>query len=114
MAQGMFAYCGQESALVELIRHALIMEAIPITADISTGGGMIGIGAWTYKEREKDALERHYRDKHLEAATAVAASENMAKRSIELAFVLRLGLSAAKESLDRISDYPLCLLQKFL
>lgn len=114
MAQGMFSYCGQESTLTSLIHHALIMEAIPITIDYTIGVGMMGIGAWTRMEGSKDALEQHYKEKQMETEMVVRASENIAKRAIELAFALRLGLAAAKERVGNILNYQPALLGNIL
>ena len=105
IAQGMFSYCGQEITLTSLIHHTLIMEAIPVTVDNTIGVGMMGVGAWTRKERGKHALEHQYKEKEMEAEIAVRASENLAKRAIELAFALRLGVAAAKERAASIPDY---------
>lgn len=105
MAQGMFSYCGQEPTLTSLIHHALIMGAIPVTVDRTIGVGMMGVGAWTRKEKDRHALARHYKEKEMETETVVMAAENLARRAVELAVALRLGIAAAKEEAIRVK-YP--------
>ncbi len=97
IAQGIHIFSGQESTLVQLVNHALLMQCVPSAGDIWEC--YIGAGAWTSNEIQGTALEEQAGRGMFDAQVAVKAARDIGKRSAELARILRAGAAALREEL---------------
>jgi multimeric flavodoxin WrbA len=99
IAQGIHIFSGQEHTITDLINHALIMQSIPITGDLWES--YIGAGGWTANRAAQNGLETLVHEGDMSAAAAVAASRAMGRRSVEMAMIVRAGILACREVLEK-------------
>jgi multimeric flavodoxin WrbA len=99
IAQGMHIFSGQEHALTDLINHALVMQSVPVTADLWES--YIGAAGWTGNRAERDALKSLADSAEMGATAAVRASATIGRRAVEMAMIIRSGLAARREMLAR-------------
>jgi multimeric flavodoxin WrbA len=97
IAQGMHIFSGQEHTITDLINHALVMQSVPVTADLWQS--YIGAAGWTCNRPERDALERLAETEEIGAVAAVHASRILGRRAVEMAMIIRSGLMARRELL---------------
>ena len=97
IAQGMHIFSGQEHTITDLVNHALVMQSVPVTADLWQS--YIGAGGWTANRPERDALERLAGSADIGAVAAVHASRMLGRRAVQMAMIIRSGLMAQKELL---------------
>jgi multimeric flavodoxin WrbA len=93
LAQGMHLVAGQESVLMSIVAHALVMGCVPVVGD--HWQSYVGAGGWTCNRLEKNALAALLAEGDEGAAAVVAASRSVARRATELALIIQSGLSAA-------------------
>jgi multimeric flavodoxin WrbA len=99
IAQGMHIFSGQEHTITDLINHALIMQSVPVAADLWQS--YIGAAGWTANRPERDALEKLADAEEMSAAAAVHASRTIGRRAVEMAMIIRSGLMACRELLAK-------------
>jgi len=97
IAQGMHMASGQEHTITDLVNHALVMQSVPVTADLWQS--YIGAGGWTENRPERDALERLSGAAEIGAKAAVHASRMLGRRAVQMALIIRSGLIARREVL---------------
>ena len=56
-------------------------------------------------QREKDAIQRQFENKDLDAEVAVHASRSLGKRAVELALIIQQGGASLKEFLSEDPSY---------
>jgi len=103
IAQGMHFSAGQEMAINFLTQHAILKNCLPVSGD--GWQSYIGASGWTVCSRDRDALKKHFEDSEADAQVAVQASQSLARRAVELAFILRSGGIGIKDFLQRDSSY---------
>ena len=100
IAQGVHIFSGQEHTITDIINHALIMGCVPVGGD-TWESAYIGGGGWTFNEREKDALKKHYEKGDPAAVVAVRAARSVGKRAIQFALMLKQGAIVKREMLEK-------------
>lgn len=100
IAQGVHIFSGQEHTMTDIINHALLMGCVPVGGD-TWESAYIGGGGWTFNEREKDALKKHYERGDLEAVVAVRAARSVGKRAAQFALMLKEGAIVKREMLEK-------------
>lgn len=86
IAQGLDIFSGQEHALMDLAKHAILANCIPVTGNTYVGGG-----GWTAWSRDTDKIESLAREGDAIASFSVFAAESVGKRAVQLAMILRAG-----------------------
>lgn len=86
IAQGLDIFSGQEHALMELARHALLMNCIPIPGNTYVGGG-----GWTSWSRDINKIKSLAEQGDPIASFSVFAAESIGRRAVQLAMILRAG-----------------------
>ncbi len=99
IAQGVHIFAGQEQTLTELVQHALIMQSIPVGGDVWES--YIGSGGWTQNDMERDGLEKLAARQDLCAAASVRACRAMGRRCVEMAMILKAGVSQLRDYLAK-------------
>ncbi len=98
IAQGIHLHSGQESTLVQLVNHALLMQCVPSAGDMWEC--YIGAGAWTSNAVERTALQDQAGRGMFDAQAAVKAARDVGKRAVEMARILRAGAAALRDELS--------------
>jgi hypothetical protein len=99
IAQGIHIFSGQEHAITDLINHALIMQSIPVTADLWES--YIGVGGWTAGSPARDGLEKLAGAGDRSGRAAVEASRAVGRRAVEMALIVRAGVLACRDVLGK-------------
>jgi multimeric flavodoxin WrbA len=99
IAQGIHVFSGQEHAITDLINHALIMQSIPVTADLWEA--YIGVGGWTATSDAKDGLQSLAATGDTSAEAAVRACRAIGRRAVEMALIIQSGVLACREMLQK-------------
>ncbi len=103
IAQGIHIFSGQEHAITDLINHALIMQSIPVSADLWES--YIGAGGWTGNSGDRDGLQKLTDAGDLGAQAAVSASRALGRRAVEVASIVQSGVLACVEMLRKDPVY---------
>ena len=103
IAQGSHFSAGQELTISFLMQHAVLKNCIPVSGD--GWQSYLGASGWTICGREKDAIEKHFESKNHDAEVAVTASRSLAKRTVELALIIKQGGLDLKEFLSKDPAY---------
>ena len=107
ITQGAHLYGGQDLALSYMLTHALLMRCIPVSGDLPDS--YIGAGGWTGGQPAQKSLQELYGQGDRDALIAVKGAQQVVRRALETAFILRAGLEARKQVLaeDRSYGYAL-------
>lgn len=103
IAQGAHMTSGQEHTLTELINHTLVMQCIPVTGDIWES--YIGCGGWTANEAKRNSLEAQVGKEEFSALVTLKAAKDIGKRSVQMAQIIRNGIMAGKDNLQKDFSY---------
>lgn len=103
IVQGAHMTSGQEHTLTELINHAIVMQCIPVPGDIWES--YIGCGGWTANDAARNALETQVEKDEFCAQVTLKASKDMGKRSVQMAQIIRDGVLARKDLLEKDYSY---------
>jgi multimeric flavodoxin WrbA len=109
LVQGTGMATGQESVLVFLNNHAVMMGCIPVGG--LWPGGYLGVGGWTRTRVEKDALRNLYSEAEPDAQFTVEAIQELSKYLIHLAIILKAGGEAVRPMLEADGGYEFFLRQ---
>jgi len=109
ITQGSHIFAGQEHVQAFLNTHALIMRCIPVPGDLWES--YIGAAGWTEAGPQVTALKTLVENGKPDAQIAVRAARAVALRVLEMAFIVRSGLEANHETLEKQATY-LPILQK--
>ena len=99
IAQGIHIFSGQEHTITYLIKHALIMQSIPVTADLWES--YIGVGGWTANLIERDGLEKLAQHGDMSAEAAIRAARVIGRRAVEMAMIVCAGVLARRDVLEK-------------
>ncbi|MDB4443755.1 flavodoxin family protein [bacterium] len=97
ISQGSHLFAGQESAVIFLLQHAVLMNCIPVSGD--GWESYISASGWTRAQKSEDALRDDYDKGDFDARVAIKACETLAKRCVEMAMIIRAGGEAMKDVL---------------
>jgi multimeric flavodoxin WrbA len=103
IAQGCHIFSGQEHTITDLVNHALIMQCVPVVGDMWES--YIGAGGWTLNENGRHALKEQHETGEFDAQVAVKASRDLGRRVAQIAFVIRDGVLANREMLEKDAVY---------
>ncbi|MEW5816750.1 MAG: flavodoxin family protein [Spirochaetota bacterium] len=103
IAQGIHIFSGQEHTITDLINHALIMQSIPVTADLWES--YIGVGGWTSNFSERNGFEKLYQRGDVSSGVTVRAARTIGRRAVEMAMIIRAGLTACRDMLKKDPVY---------
>ena len=95
ISQGIHAFSGQEHTITQVINHAMISGALPISGD--GWESYIGAGGWTRNEEGRNALEEQYKAGEWDAEIVMKSSTSMARRGVELAYIIQQGMKNAPQ-----------------
>jgi multimeric flavodoxin WrbA len=95
IAQGSHLFSGQEHTITDLINHAIIMGCIPVGGDLWES--YIGAGGWTEDDAHNNAIAKRYAEGKTDAQVTVRATRSVAKRTAEIAVMIRSGAIANRE-----------------
>jgi len=109
ISQGIHMFSGQEHAITDLINHTLIMQSIPVVGDMWES--YIGASGWTNNKSELNAMEENFKKGDFDTCVAVEAAEKIALRAIEIAVIVKSGISENKSYFSQQAHY-LPLLKK--
>lgn len=98
IAQGSHVFSGQEHTITDLINHALVLQSIPVTADLWES--YIGVGGWTLLRDDRQSFQALEEEHVMSAEATVRATKVIGRRAVELAEVTRRGLEASRELLQ--------------
>lgn len=109
ISQGIHMFSGQEHAITDLINHALIMQCIPVTGDMWES--YIGASGWTNNSGKRNAMEEDFKKSDFDTCVAVEAAEKIALRAVEIAVIIKSGISKNEAYFTQQSHY-LSILKK--
>jgi len=107
ITQGAHLFGGQELALSYMISHALLMRCIPVPGDLPNS--YVGAAGWTRGQSDRHSLKEFHDRCDRDAVMAVEAARQVARRSVEMAMIVREGLRANQRSLANYPDYRFVL-----
>jgi len=107
ITQGAHLYGGQDLALSYMLNHALLMRCIPVPGDLPDS--YIGAGGWTGGQPGQKSLQELYGQGDRDALISVKSAQQVVRRALESALILKAGLVARKQILadDRSYDFVL-------
>lgn len=100
ITQGGCIYGGQELAMQAIINHAILINSLPVAPD----GSYIGVGGWSRGD-DKDAFKRLTLQGDEDAIMTINVAQNMVKRVIEIAAILKAGSASLKGILSEDPRY---------
>ncbi len=86
IAQGLDIFSGQEHALMDLVRHAVLENCIPVS-----GNTYVGAGGWTAWSRDTHKIESLAEQEDPISLFSIFAAESIGKRAVQLAKIIRAG-----------------------
>jgi multimeric flavodoxin WrbA len=107
ITQGAHLYGGQDLALNYMINHAILMRCIPVPGDLPDS--YIGAGGWTGGQPGQKSLQELHGQGDRDASIAVKSAQQVVRRALEAALILKAGLKEQKETLERDGDYGFVL-----
>jgi len=107
ITQGAHLYGGQDLALSYMLNHALLMRCIPVPGDLPDS--YIGAGGWTGGQVEQKSLQELYGRGDRDALIAVKSAQQVVRRALETALILRAGLKEEKQTLESDGNYGFVL-----
>ena len=111
ISQGMHLFSGQEHVITDLINHALMMQCIPVTGDMWES--YIGASGWTNNNGEPNAMEEDFKKGNFDTCVAVEAAEKIALRAVEVAVIVKSGISENKSYFTQQAHYSPVLKKLF-
>ncbi len=109
ITQGSHIFAGQEHAQAFINTHALLMRCIPVSGDLWES--YIGVGGWTELSPRVSALKTLAEEGKPDAQIAVRSAQGLGKRIVEMALIIKEGLTA-NESLLTAEPLYLPILKK--
>ena len=103
VVQGSHIFAGQEQVMATLINHAVLLSCVPVAGD--PWQSYIGAAGWTRNEMRKDSLRRLHENGDQDAEVAVAATESLGKRVVQMALLLKAGGAACRDMLAQDGSY---------
>ncbi|HSR13820.1 MAG TPA: flavodoxin family protein, partial [Thermodesulfobacteriota bacterium] len=103
ITQGSHIFAGQEHVQAFLNTHAMIMRCIPVPGDLWES--YIGAAGWTEVGHELTAFKKLAEAGTPDARIALRAAQAVALRVSEMAFIVRSGIAANSEVLEKQPTY---------
>jgi multimeric flavodoxin WrbA len=107
ITQGAHLYGGQDLALSYMLNHALLMRCIPVAGDLPDS--YIGAGGWTGGSPGQKSLQELYEQGDRDALIAVKSAQQVVRRALESAFIVKAGLEVQKRTLAADRNYGFVL-----
>ena len=107
LTQGAHLYGGQDLALSYMLNHALLMRCIPVAGDLPDS--YIGAGGWTGGSPGQKSLQELYEQGDRDALIAVKSSQQVVRRALEGALIVKAGLEIQKGILAADRNYGFVL-----
>jgi multimeric flavodoxin WrbA len=107
ITQGAHLYGGQDLALNYMLNHAILMRCIPVPGDLPDS--YIGAGGWTGGQPGQKSLQELYDQGDRDALVAVKSAQQVVRRALETALILKAGLKARKNTLGGDQSYGFTL-----
>jgi multimeric flavodoxin WrbA len=107
ITQGAHLYGGQDLALNYMLNHAILMRCIPVPGDLPDS--YIGAGGWTGGQPGQKSLQELYGQGDRDALIAVKSAQQVVRRALETALILKAGLEARKNTLGGDPSYGFTL-----
>ena len=107
ITQGAHLYGGQDLALSYMLNHALLMRCIPVPGDLPDS--YIGAGGWTGGQPGQKSLQELYGQGDRDALISVKSAQQVVRRALESALILKAGLVARKQILADDRSYEFVL-----
>jgi hypothetical protein len=107
ITQGAHLYGGQDLALNYMLNHAILMRCIPVPGDLPDS--YIGAGGWTVGQPGQKSLQELYGQGDRDALIAVKSAQQVVRRALETALILKAGLEARKNNLGGDQSYGFAL-----
>jgi len=107
LTQGAHLYGGQDLALSYMLNHALLMRCIPVPGDLPDS--YIGAGGWTGGQPGQKSLQELYDQSDRDALIAVKSAQQVVRRALETALILKEGLVVRKQALAGDQSYGFVL-----
>ncbi len=107
LAQGAQLYGGQDLALSYMLNHAVLMRSVPVPGDLPDS--YIGAGGWTGGYPGQKSLQELYGQGDRDASIAVKSAQQVVRRALETALILRAGLEVHKRILAADPSYGFAL-----
>jgi multimeric flavodoxin WrbA len=107
ITQGAHLYGGQDLALSYMLNHALLMRCIPVPGDLPDS--YIGAGGWTGGQPGQKSLQELYGQDDRDALIAIKSAQQVVRRALETALILKAGLKEQKQTLESDGNYGFVL-----
>jgi multimeric flavodoxin WrbA len=107
ITQGAHLYGGQDLALSYMLNHALLMRCIPVAGDLPDS--YIGAGGWTGGNPGQKSLQELYEQGDRDALIAVKSAQQVVRRALESAYIVKAGLEVQKRVLAADRNYGFVL-----
>jgi hypothetical protein len=107
ITQGAHLYGGQDLALNYMLNHAILMRCIPVPGDLPDS--YIGAGGWTGGQPGQKSLQELYGQGDRDALIAVKSAQQVVRRALEAALILKAGLKEQKQTLESDGNYGFVL-----
>jgi multimeric flavodoxin WrbA len=111
ITQGAHLYGGQDLALSYMLNHALLMRCIPVSGDLPDS--YIGAGGWTGGQPGQKSMEELHGQGDRDALIAVKSAQQVVRRALETAFIIKAGLESRKQALAEDGSYSFVLEKTF-
>jgi len=111
ISQGIHLFSGQEHVITDLINHALMMQCIPVTGDMWES--YIGASGWTNNNGEPNAMEEDFKKGNFDTCVSVEAAKKIALRAVEIAVIVKSGISENKSYFTQQAHYSPLLKKLF-
>ncbi len=107
ITQGAHLYGGQDLALSYMLNHALLMRCIPVSGDLPDS--YVGAGGWTGGQPGQKSLQELHERGDRDTLISIKSAQQVVRRALETALILKSGLKAKKETLAGDGSYGFAL-----
>ena len=107
ITQGSGIATGQESVMMYMIGHAIMMGCIPVGGDWPSA--YVGAAGWTRVLIDKNALRDLYSDGEEDTTFTVNSIKILAKNLVHMTFVINVGGAQLSEMLNQDGGYDIFL-----
>ena len=107
ITQGAHLFGGQDLALSYMLNHALLMRCIPVPGDLPDS--YIGAGGWTGGYPGQKSMQELYEQGDRDALIVVKSAQQVVRRGLETALIVKAGLEVQKQILAADRSYGFVL-----
>lgn len=98
VTSGCHFFGGQELAINQIQNHAILLNSLPVSGD--GPASYTGAAAWTDNKTERDAFRVLYEAGDRDAIISVTAARSVVRRCVEMAAIVKNGVSVLQEQLE--------------